>query len=732
MSPLLLLACSTPAPRPNVLLLTLDTTRRDAIGAYGGTSGATPTIDGLAAEGVRFDRAYTVTPLTIPAHSSVHTGMYPPRHGVRDNGDFFLGEGSTTLAERLTEAGYRTMASVGAEVTSHHWGFNQGFSAYFDDMGPADPDGNRWRVERPGDQVVNDAIGWLDKNGTDAPWFAWVHMFDAHHPYEPPPPYDVMFEGKPYAGEIAFMDDQVKRLRAWLEAHEQLDHTWIVVVADHGEGLGSHGEQLHGTLLYDATTHLPYIIRPPTGTPGVVDTPVSLVDLAPTILGIVGAAPLGGIDGQDLRPFMAGKAPEDRAVYAESRYAFHHYGWAPQTALITPTHKLIDSTTDELYAAGDKLERVNLATTMPSLLEKTNERLATLSATLVPAPGATRADLSPERVSQLEALGYLTTGADVAPTDGLPDPVRQLPVLAKLEAARAAMRSTDINAAALALDAALAADPALVETRLLKAQLLMRQNKGSEALDLLRAIDAERPSSRSKAMIGSTLVGQGKAKEGAEILAEAIAIDPYQAGMWTSYLRALLLAGDPRLGAEAQRGLTLLPDTPAIIGMKGLAFAMQERWALAEPLLDEALAREPNQPFLSHALGMVYKARGDVIKAEPMFEEEIRMFPPALPSRRMLVELYAAQKRYDEQLVQLEVIKANEPPLVDTMHSLAQVLFNLKRYPESMKALEECRAFAPGYAGCAMLEANALKKLGRDADAQAAYERALELGKKPL
>lgn len=722
-----------PPARPNILLVTLDTTRADALGAYGAERGSTPTLDRIAEEGIRFDRAYTVTPLTIPAHSSMFTGLYPPRHGVRDNGDFFLGDEATTLAERLTGAGYRTMATVGAEVTSHHWGFAQGFSAYFDDMGPRDAKGNRWRVERSGAAVVDDALGWLDQNGKgEAPWFAWVHMFDAHHPYEPPEPYATMFEGRPYAGEVAFLDAQVRRLREWLEASGELDETWIFVVADHGEGLGSHGESLHGVLLYDATTKIPFLVRPPGGRAGIaVADPVSLVDLTPTIAGLAGLPAIEGLDGVDLRPALTGGAVgAERAVYAESRYAWHHYGWAPLTALVTPDHKLVDSTTDELYARADTRERDDLAGKEPALLGTLNERLAATVAAMTPTEGATRVDMSPEKIAQLEALGYLTTGGGTdLPAGDLPDPVKQLPVLGKLERARTAFRQDDLEATRQALDEALAADPNLIETRLLEANLLLKQGRRDEAYAALERIEAERPSSQTKAMMGSIKVLSNDPTEGARLLGEALTLDPYQAPAWVSYLHALLLSNDPRLGPESERAATLLPDVPTITGMRGVALALQGRFAPAEPLLRAALEKEPGHPFLNHAMGLVHKARGDVIQAEPYFEEEVRLFPPAVPARRMLVEILAAQKRYDEQLVQLEAIRAAEAPRADTLHSTAQALFNLQRYAEAAQVVDECRLLARRDAGCALLEANVLKKLGKEAEAQAAYERAVELAK---
>lgn len=728
----LLTACS-PAPRPNVLLITLDTTRFDVIGAYGATDGVTPTLDRLAKEGTRFDRAYTVTPLTIPAHSSIHTGLFPPRHGVRDNGDFFLSEESTTLAERLKGAGYATMASVGAEVTSHHWGFSQGFDNFFDDMGPADPRGNRWRVERSGDKVSADALDWLNQHATATkPWFAWVHYFDAHHPYAPPEPYASKF--RPYKGEVAFVDSQVARLVELLENKDILKNTWIFVVADHGEGLGSHGESMHGVLLYDATTHIPFIVRPPSGGQGAeIHSPVSLVDLTPTILSVTGVEQPAGLDGIDLRAIIQGQQSGDtsRAVFAESLYAFHHYHWAPQSALITDTHKLIESTTPELYARDDKMERESLAEQDLPLLLGMEGRLESMVTAMTPANTTTRADMSPERVAQLEALGYLTTSTEQSPTAGLPDPVHQLPVLSKLDIARQAFRDNDMVKAKTAIEAAIAADPGLAETRMLQATLMQREGDLTGAYAVIAALEAAQPGSQTKAMMGSILVLQHQSAEGIQLLAEALQIDPYLSSAWVSYLHALLMTNDPRLLKEAQRARSLLPDLAVAIGMEGVALSMMGRPVEAESLLLHALSLDAHQPFINHALGMVARVKGDALKAEAFFEEEIQQFPPAVPARRALVEMYAEQARFTEQIAQLEAIRLVETPNAETLHSLAQAQFNLKNYTEAAKEVQSCRTLAPNYVGCALLEANVLKKLGRDADAQRAFERAKALAQTP-
>jgi arylsulfatase A-like enzyme len=734
----LLAGCGTsPSRPPNILLVTLDTTRADMIGAFGNKDVQTPTLDRLAAGGARFERAYTVTPLTIPAHSSIMTGLWPPRHGVRDNGDFFLSDDAHTLAETLRDGGYRTMASVGAEVTSHHWGFSQGFDAFYDDMGEQDTDGNRWRVERTADKVVADAESWFDQRPADdtRPWFAWVHFFDAHHPYEPPEPYASLFPTRPYLGEISFVDSQLGALLAHLKEKGQLDNTWIVATGDHGEGLGSHGEQMHGVLLYDATTHIPIIIKPPEDRPAkVVSTPVSLVDLMPTILAAAHVPAPTGLDGIDLTPLVLGDGAGDaaRTVYAESLYAFHHYGWAQQKALVTNDRKLIDSTTPEVYARGDDDEKHDLAPTDAAGLADLEQKLDTLEKGMGPAAvTAQPAAMSAERTAQLEALGYLTADAGAAAdATGLPDPVKHLPSLKRLETARQAMREGRLDDAKTAAQAVIKEEPELTEAKMVLANVLGHQGDPAGAYAIVAEEDAKRPGSQTKMLMGAFLMAQGKLPEAIVDFQAALAVDPYLEGAWTMYLRSILLTGDlERFLPETARALTALPNSASIRGLRGIALAMHGNFAEAEPLLDEGLRSEPGAPMINHAMGITLRALGKPTQAETMLSEEIRLFPPAIASRRALVEMYADQKRYEEQLAQLDAIAAVEPPNPLTLHSIAQAQFNLKRYPDAEKSVRECRELAPEYPGCAMLEANVLKKLGKDAEAQAVYLVALKLAK---
>jgi choline-sulfatase len=726
----LALACRS-APPPNVLLVTLDTTRADALGAYGGPPGVTPRLDALAAGGFRFDRAYTVTPLTIPAHSSIHTGLLPLRHGVRDNGDGWLPPEATTLAERLRERGYATMASVGAEVTSRHWGFDQGFDAYFDAVGARE---DRWRAERPGEEVVDDALRWLTAAPPDRPWFAWVHLFDAHFPYAAPEPHRTAHPD-PYRAEIAHLDAVVGRLLDGVPAP-----AWIVVVADHGEALGDHGEAMHGALLYDPTTRIPWIVRPPEPTDAqVIDVPVSLVDLAPTVLGLAGAPPLSRTDGYDLsRVLTGGEPPPDRPVLVESLYGWLHFGWAPQRAWVDGTHKLIDSATPELYARADPAEAHDLAAAEPDRLRAMSADLDAYRATRAPAfdggpdsssGGPTPTILDDARRAQLAALGYLAPepAADRDPEpDGLLDARRGLPVLRDLERARQARQRGDTAGAEARLAELLARDPDVIDARLMLAGLARERGDSDAALAILDPVLSLRPSPRARVLAGALRLQRGELDQARVELEAALAGDPASAVAWDVYLTVLVAQGDaPALAAAVDDARRRLPDDPHVAAFAALLQLLGGE-APDDAPLRAALALGPH-PFFHYGLGLAAARRGDDVGAEEALLEEVASYGPAIPARRALVALFADQRRYEEQLHQLNAIAAAEPPSVDTMHSRAQALFNLGRYADAEAAVAECRAFDPSYAPCAMLVANVQDKLGRPDAARQAYREALQL-----
>lgn len=741
----LTLACSTDTEQdastvedqPNVLVFTLDTLRADALGAYGNKTSPSPTLDALTQQGYRFTRAYTVTPLTIPAHSSLWTSLLPPRHGVQDNGDFFLDDGATTLAELLSADGYQTMASVGAEVTSHHWGFAQGFDAYYDDMGASrDTERNRWRVERPATDVVADALAWFDTEWDGKkPYFSWLHMFDIHHPYEPPEPHASAFPKRPYLGEIAWTDAVLGDLFRELEARGAMKNTWIFVLSDHGEGRGSHGEQLHGSLLYNSTTRIPLIVVPPTrdGGGARVDFPTSIVDIFPTTLGLAGLPVPDGLDGVSLVPWLSPTPAEPlkgRNVYLESLYAYRHYGWAPQKAWVTDERKLIDSTTPELYDAWDIQQRADLALTNADEVSKLTADLDAYTEGLVTEDAAAgRAELSEERLQQLAALGYITTTVNEdGPTDNLPDPVSRLHVLKEVERARALLQGGDLDAAQKQVDKVLSEEPTFVDMRALKIQLMMRRGELEKALKEAKELDSEHPSTNHKSLIAATQMRLGKTAAAAQTFKSIVDIDPYLKDSWSGLLTSLFLTGKvPNLDRAVNRAKQYHPNEAVVRTFEGIVLVMKGQPELAKPMLEQVLEISPSQPFANHSLGLIERAGGNADRAEQFLAEEIRLNPPAIPARRTMVEILAEQRRYAEQLDQLNAIRAIEPPNPLTLHSSAQALFNLQRFDEAEVLTNQCHELEESYAGCWMLAANILQKQGKEKQALEAYNRAVAL-----
>lgn len=417
----------TASGRQNLLLISIDTLRADALGSYGGNAAPTPVLDRLAAEGVRFDQAMTSAPLTLPAHVSMLTGQYPPQHGVRDNQNFRLAAEATTLPEILTASGYLTAGFIGAEVLAARTGIAQGFATYsdFQALESSRPT-TGFELVRRGGVVVDEALDWI---GAAPPrFFAWVHLFDPHTPYDPPPPFDQQYRDNAYAGEVAYVDQVVGRLLEGLRAAGHGDDTLVVFVADHGEGLGEHREQRHALLLYESTLRVPLIIWAPgrVAARRVVLDPVHVVDLLPTIVSLLGLQdPLPATrDGVDLTAALEGAALPERALYAETVIPLVEMGWRELRALRVGKHKYIGGVRGELFdLEADPGERTDLSASEPDRAARLQRRLEDLVA------GDAVADLAlgdgfvePADVERLRALGYLGAGGAVSSSDSVQDP----------------------------------------------------------------------------------------------------------------------------------------------------------------------------------------------------------------------------------------------------------------------------------------------------------------------
>jgi arylsulfatase A-like enzyme/Tfp pilus assembly protein PilF len=439
----------TPAkPALNVVLITIDTLRADHVGCYGYRQIKTPNIDGLAADGVRFERAFAVVPVTLPSHSSMLTGTYPMLSGMHDFSGNKLSPLQPTLASVLKQAGYQTGAVIGAAVLDSRFGLNQGFDFYYDHFEFSRLDeANLDEMERPGNVVADVALDWLEKDwlakNSQKKFFLWMHLYDPHFPYHPPEPYSREYAAQPYDGEIAFADEQVGRLLRFLKEKGIYQNTVIVLCGDHGESLGEHGEKTHGFFIYNATMHVPLIIRLPEQLPRrlpektvarTLADPVSLVDLMPTVLEAVGLQVPSQVQGRSLlreiRPDPSApdaQANHERTLYGETFLPRIHFDWSELRGSENTKYHFIDAPRPELYdLTKDPGETHNLLTEKKAVAEEMRAKLVAMIRDYSAGKElAEKTGLDPALMERLKSLGYAGFSGGGEPTVSsrdLPDP----------------------------------------------------------------------------------------------------------------------------------------------------------------------------------------------------------------------------------------------------------------------------------------------------------------------
>jgi arylsulfatase A-like enzyme/Tfp pilus assembly protein PilF len=511
--------------QPNLLLVTIDTLRADHLGAYGHAGAATPVLDGLARRGVRAENARTPTPLTGPSHASILTGRYPPEHGVRENVNFILGDRHATLAGLLKAKGYRTAAFVGAYPVAAAFGFGQGFDRYDEGLHPNPGIGQG--AERPGNEVADAAVSWLSAPG-DAPSFTWVHFYDPHAPYAPPSPFRERFADRPYDGEVAFADAQVGRLLDAVRAAGHEDDTVVVVLADHGEGLGEHDEATHGLLLYESTLRVPLLAAGPgVGAGRVLSEPVSTVDVLPTVLDLLGVDAPAGLPGRTLRPALRGERLGPEPLYAEALFGRLNCRWSSLRSWTDGEWKLIEGATPELFhLPSDPGERRDRAGDEPQRVGRM--RAALRAAVRAMAPGGDTArpfTLSPEQAERLASLGYTAGSGGSGPLDdpGLPDPRPRVGLYERLQAVQSAVGPA-IGPAIREVARILDQDPGNPFAHFVMASLAYRGGElelARQAFARTLALDPDRPVMRQH--YGSLLRDMGRLDESERELRIAVA-----------------------------------------------------------------------------------------------------------------------------------------------------------------------------------------------------------------
>ncbi len=648
-------------PRPNVLLITIDTFRADRVGA-----GVTPTIDRLAAAGVRFTSARSAVPLTLPSHTTIHTGLLPPAHGVRENGIDALADSHPTIARLLKGAGYDTAAFVGAFVLDHRFGLAQGFDTY-DDQIPRDPNATeRLEAERPASAVIDRALAWLDRRSPgpkgpglrdlrdppDPSFFLWVHLYDPHAPYNPPAEFRAK-TSTPYDGEIAYADSQLARLLDALRVRGLMDHMIVIVAGDHGEGLGDHGERTHGMLVYDSTLRVPLVIAAPGHAPAVNDEAVSLADLAPTILHAAGITHPDAMKGRDLLQ-IARHAPGVTPATAPDLYSETEYprvvGWSPLQALTDGRWMTIraGAATEVYDVRADPRQEHDVAAAQASVGAAMAARAETIHASA--AASHARA-ISPEAQERLRALGYVASSVQSGSSSGVANPATRIATWNAFEDALAALNAH--RPAALPALRALAAsngDAPVIQTMYAK------------ALKEAGQMDAALTVYRQAAVRWSTDA----------MLLHDLAVAARDAANVTNGPRAKALR-DEALRAD-QAALTLEPNNALALNGVGLLAIDGDRAADAVQSFERATALDSNNASYWANLGNARRAVGDRAGAEQAYRRALDVDARTADAANGLGVLLVEANRPADAAPWFERAVAASPDLVEARLNLGIAL----------------------------------------------------------
>ncbi len=629
--------------RPSLLLVTIDTLRADHVGAYGYSGAATPVLDALARRGARFAHATTAAPLTGPSHATILTGLLPPRHGVRENVTFLLDPRHVSLATRLKRAGYRTAAFVAAYPVARAFGFGEGFEDFSEGLHPNPGIGQG--AERPASEVADAVLEWLGRTrDAHGPFFAWVHFYDPHAPYAPPPPYRETFAGRPYDGEVAFADAQLGRILDALRAAGRERDTVVAVVADHGEGLGEHGEAGHGILLYQSTLHVPFLLAGPGVPEGrVVEEPVGTLDVAPTLLRLLGReAP--DLPGRDLRPALAGKRLSAEGIYAEALFGRLNCRWSSLRSLREGEWKLVEGAEPELFDLSvDPGETTNRAAAEPERRERLHRTLRAAVVSMAPGGDVARpVALTAEQEERLRSLGYAAGGGGGGSLDepGLPDPRRLVSLYERLEAlqsatgpaiapairevasvlsqdpgspfahfvmAAVAWRGGQLDLAEKAFERTLALDPDRPVIRQYYGQLLRDRGRLEESERELRIAAEQAPSFdyMTRVNLAETLIARANTEEAQGILEDVLAREPNHEKARGAMGRLLLTRGRAREALPYLEGAAERGNVDSLLDLAAAYLAASDPVRAAEAAA-HALEKSPGHPralgLLGHAL----------------------------------------------------------------------------------------------------------------------------------
>jgi arylsulfatase A-like enzyme/cytochrome c-type biogenesis protein CcmH/NrfG len=655
----------------NVILLTLDTLRADHLGCYGSARARTPGLDSLAAQGTLFERCIAQVPLTLPSHTTILSGTYPAFHRVRDNGGFVVPEKLELLSESLAARGFATAAFVSAYVLHSKWGLKQGWEHYADSFRYSKVKSlSLSNIQKTAGEVLAEAEDWLAANGGRR-FFAWVHLYDPHAPYEPPPEFAARYPNDPYSGEVAYMDAELAKFFAFLRQRGLWENTLIVATADHGEMLGEHGEDGHGFFVYEGAVHVPLIVRAPwrLGRRRVATT-VEHVDIVPTVREALGLPARAALPGRSLLGLARGEVGSRRSrALSETWYPRLHYGWSELTALYQDGYKYIAAPREELYqAAGGAVaededlsrQRSAVARRMRAALRADLDRVGRNP--LSPSGGG---ELSREDREKLAALGYLSTVVSGSAESLAIDPKAKIGVFNDLMRARALQDAGRAAEAIALVRAILERDPEIIDGRMLLGNLYFKEQRYAEALETYREVIRRKPD--------------------------------YNFAMLNVVNSLMSL----RLYEQAERELlafrAVFPRDATFLQLLGQVAAQRQRLDEALDLFRQALAMDPKyaEPWVK--MGEIHFQRREMERAEECFARAQEINPEL--ARGAFTRALAAEARGDWQRARDSYLRELEynPTNFKAAFNLAQACRKLGRMDEALRFFRRTIELNPGF-----------------------------------
>ncbi|MGA1867441.1 MAG: tetratricopeptide repeat protein [bacterium] len=693
-STLLLMPCVSSASfNANILLITIDTLRADHLGCYGYTKVKTPHIDSVAREGILFENAFTSVPITLPSHISIFTGCYPHYHGIRNNGTYALSESATTCAEIFKQKGYTTAAFVSSFVLDRRFGLDQGFDVYNDNL-ISGVDAQLVGKERRAKTVTESALRWLGTTGSNK-FFLWVHYYDPHDAYMPPAPYSEMYANNLYDGEIAYTDKWVGVLLEEFKKRGIYENTLIIIVADHGEGLGDHGESTHGIFIYDYALKVPFICSYAKFFPSArrIDSIVRLIDIAPTLLGIAGIDPISEMQGTSLLPFMAGKEKKkELSLYCETLYPRFTHNWSPLFGVRKDSWKYIEAPSPELYNMKvDPQENNNLFTKKPAIAAELQTQLRSLKNG--PFPEWNRSQehqLSTEEKEKLRSLGYVFAPSENK-KESYPDPKTMIKLMKYMDEGAKYFAQGAFKKAIAEYKKVIKEYPQDTDAYTILATIYEAMGENEKAIESLeKAIELESENIIIYNQLGINYMKAGRFSDGLRVFNHVLTLNPrceeayLNMGLYHFQKGELTVATD-----FFNKVLELDPDDTASRSYLVAIYQKQGKYVEAIAECKNILKRDPHNNTALFNLGATYVTLNNFSEAKTYFIKSLEINSAFDKAHYYLGFIYVQENNLDKAIESFsEAVRLN-PNYTEAHFSLGSIY---KRRGNYDKAIDEFKA----------------------------------------